>query len=480
MNRSLTAALLVLASIVLVSTPVLARDGDRPATSKVTFTVTEPGELDRLQASGTYEIVEVNGNRVVALHTPAPAEVGLTEPTPPRDLAVLSDDIDDELASFRARGSEGAYHSVAENQAELEAWAARYPELCKLESIGKTVEGRDIWALHITAAADPTTVPRVLNFGLTHAREWISMELPHAVIRKLLEGQATDPALRTLIETRLITVIPVLNPDGLNYSQTKYTMWRKNRAKKGMSVGVDVNRNFEMGWGLGSSSFSGSDVYRGPEANSEEETKALLALVTRKRYNVSLSVHSYSELILYPWGFQTQDPPGKATLAAHGKTMSAFNNYRPGCVAQILYTAGGATDDTFFSRLGCWSWTFELGRQFVPAETEISSICEANWPAVRHLIESAGDLAATPPPVAATRVIQDQLDAIDAQALGGSLTGLGLLQGGPIASNLEDLLLGVATQARTDVGMARAIEARAQDPRRQTLYRSLMRAMHKF
>jgi carboxypeptidase T len=374
-------------------------------TRKIEFTVRDSDQLVELEASGAYEIVEVHGDRVVALETPGQHVHG------PVDLAgvqVLMPDIDQELAEFRRRGDTGKYHTVASSEAELKGLAEKYPAICKLESLGKTYEGRDMWCLRITGAPDTKVVPRMLIFGLVHAREWISMELPHHLIRKLLEGYGTDAAIKTLVDTHAFWIMPITNPDGLAYSQSKYRMWRKNRSKRGSQIGVDVNRNFEIGWGTGSSASPGSDVYRGPNANSEEETRALLALVERERFHVSLSFHSYSELILYPWGHSRTDPPGKDVLAKHGKAMSATNKYRPGSVAQILYTAGGATDDTFFAKLGCWSWTFELAREFVPPDREIPVVCEQNWPAVLHLMKSTDELAATPPPPAPAQVPEER------------------------------------------------------------------------
>lgn len=375
-------------------------------TRKVQFNLKPGQHLGTLLETGRWEIVEAHGNRVVALEQVsddgvAAEDITVLERTiATQEFVVLSGNIDDELASFRAKGSEGAYHSVAENEAELKALAQAHPEICHVESLGKTFEQRDIWGLRIGSHPENKDLPRVLLFGLVHAREWISAELPHHAIRSLVAGYGQDEELTELIDSRIIWVIPVTNPDGLEYAQTNYSMWRKNRNKVvAMGTGVDVNRNFEVGFGTGSSGWGNSDVYRGPHAGSEAETQSLLALMERERFSVSLSFHSYSELILYPWGYTDQDPPHKDIMSAHGQAMKNFNGYRHGSVAQILYSAGGATDDTFFTKYGCWSWTFELARQFVPPETQIESICQQNWPAVLHIIRSAQDLKDSRPQI---------------------------------------------------------------------------------
>lgn len=441
-------------------------------TRKIEFTFRDRAELADLEASGAFELVTVNGHRATALQT---METQITGDLPPlRDLRILQADIDDELAAFRAAGNVGKYHTVETAAAELKELAAKYPDICKLESIGKTFEGRDMWVLKVSGAADTTQVPRMLIFGLTHAREWISAELPFVIIHKLLDTYATDPAMKALVDTHAFWIMPVTNPDGFAYSQASYSMWRKNRSKRdGVSqVGVDVNRNFEVGWGTGSSGSPSSDVYRGPAVNSELETQALNALFAREKFNVSLSFHSYSELILYPWGHSRNDPPGKETLAKHGKAMGNLNHYRPGSVAQILYTAGGATDDTFFAKNGAWSYTYELATRFAPSDTKIQSICEQNWPAVLHLMKATDELAATPVPSMPAFAVEERLARLEGawrdERLAPVLPGLE-----PTA--LDTLREAIAGDVAREPHLAAEIERRAGQSETRALYLPLVR-----
>lgn len=402
MNIRSTWCLSVLSLLVLIQTSTAQ---EREVTRKVTFEVKPGQRLEDLVETGRWEILEVRGTTVTALEQQGgnarrvPA-IALEARVLEQGFNVLEADIDRELDAFRAMGSEGQYHSIDEGATELEAYATNYPEICHRESLGKTHEGRDIWAVRIGKNPDNKDLPRMLIFGLVHAREWISAELPFYTIKQLLEGYGTNPELTELVDTRVIWVIPITNPDGLEYSQKQSRMWRKNRNPNGSwSTGVDVNRNFEVGWGTGSSSWGSSDVYRGPHHGSENETKALLQLMERERFHVSLCFHSYSEIILHPWGQSEDDPPHLDVYKHHSEKMKAFNGYRHGPVAQVLYLAGGATDDTFFAKYGCWSWTFELGRQFVPPENQIQSICESNFGAVLHLIKSAQELKDNRPSV---------------------------------------------------------------------------------
>lgn len=378
---------------------------EREVTRKVTFEVKPGQRLEDLVETGRWEILEVRGTTVTALEQQGgqasrnPA-IDLEARVRSQGLKVLEADIERELDAFRAMGSEGQYHSIDESAAEIEAYANNHPAICHRESIGKTHEGRDIWALRIAKNPDNKELPRMLIFGLVHAREWISAELPFYTIKQLVEGYGTNPEITNLVDNRVLWIIPITNPDGLEYSQKQSRMWRKNRNPTSTwGTGVDVNRNFEVGWGVGSSSWASSDVYRGPHAGSENETKALLQLMERERFHVSLCFHSYSEIILHPWGQSEDDPPHYDVFKQHSEAMKAFNGYRHGPVAQVLYLAGGATDDTFFTKYGCWSWTFELGRQFVPPENQIQPICQSNFGAVLHLIKAADELMKNRPVV---------------------------------------------------------------------------------
>ena len=161
-------------------------------------------------------------------------------------------------------------------------------------------------------------------------------------------------------------VVPLLNPDGYEFSHTEDRFWRKNRRPptgEGSCHGVDINRNFHVGYGLGASTDSCSEIYQGPAAGSEPETQALMAV--GQRLNSSLlyyvSLHAYGQSWLTPWGYKT-DPVTNmkelevVALAAasqmectYGRSVPA-REYEVGAAADIYYIAGGASDDWFYER----------------------------------------------------------------------------------------------------------------------------------
>lgn len=100
----------------------------------------------------------------------------------------------------------------------------------------------------------------------------------------LLKNYATDPDLRADIDVAEIWIVPMVNPDGYQYSAASPAnrYWRKNRRPNGYGTyGVDLNRTWgdEWGHGSGSSSLTVSDIYRGPWAFSESEAAAIRNLV---------------------------------------------------------------------------------------------------------------------------------------------------------------------------------------------------------
>ena len=74
----------------------------------------------------------------------------------------------------------------------------------------------------------------------------------------------------------VLHVLPLLNPDGYDYSRTspQRRHWRKNLN----GLGVDLNRNFgveNVSWGFGNPHNQHSELYQGPRPFSERESQAL-------------------------------------------------------------------------------------------------------------------------------------------------------------------------------------------------------------
>ncbi|MBF0406755.1 MAG: zinc carboxypeptidase [Candidatus Riflebacteria bacterium] len=320
----------------------------------------------------------------------------------PGKSSVIIPDLDEYVSNIlSSQTRERAYFSFETMTARLQEWSEQYSEIASLSSIGKSCEGRDIWALKIS---DNPKVdekePSALIVGGTHAREWISVEVPMESIKRLLESYGKDEKLTSLVNDREIWFVPMLNPDGLVFSQTKSKYWRKNRRKidSSSAYGVDLNRNYGYKWGeSGASTSPSADTYMGTAPFSEPETCAIKALTAREHFQASISFHSYSELILYPYSYAKNiSCPDNTTFVKLSGEMAKFNSYTPQNSAD-LYPAAGESDDFIYSEHKTLAFTFELATTFIPAVTQIENICNQNVPAVFHLIEKAGTYALTTP-----------------------------------------------------------------------------------
>ncbi|OGS01770.1 MAG: hypothetical protein A2V88_12605 [Elusimicrobia bacterium RBG_16_66_12] len=303
-------------------------------------------------------------------------------------------------------GKDAPYHNFAETAAELRSLAGKAPDIASLFSIGKTIQGRDIWALRLCPDAQAASVsrkPGIAFMGMHHAREHLSNEVPLLLAKRLVENRK-DPEVARLLASRDITIIPMVNPDGGEYdvSSDTYHMHRKNmRRNDDGTVGVDLNRNYAWGWGgEGASPYPIDDTYRGSSAFSEPETKAIKAFIEgKKNLTTLLSYHTFSELVLYPWGGSHEPIADKNALKAYqvmASEMGRMTGYTP-MQSSGLYVATGDLTDWAWGEHGVFSWTFELTPKsmwdggFYPGAPAIATTVQANWRPMLYLIDLADD-----------------------------------------------------------------------------------------
>jgi murein tripeptide amidase MpaA len=253
------------------------------------------------------------------------------------------------------------YHDFEAINARLEWLAAEHPELISLSVIGNSIEGRPLLALQL-GGRDEAAVPMLINGG-QHAREWIAAIVPVCITERLLGGYETDASLRAFVDGTRLWVVPVVNPDGYQYSWSSDRYWRKNRRD---DHGVDLNRNFSVAFGgPGSSANKRSQTYRGPHAFSEPETQALRHLVRRESIALHIDFHAYGQLLLHPWA-HTKTPSSErdrfAAIADHmASAIFATHGQRYEILAGAeLYPAAGTMSDWMYGEADALSFTIEL------------------------------------------------------------------------------------------------------------------------
>lgn len=313
-----------------------------------------------------------------------------------------------EIRAFDFPAGDSIYHNYAEMNQAIDNLVARFPGLAHKFSIGKSLEGRDIVGIrispHATDGLTPTALPGIVIMGGHHAREHLSMEMPLMLAKHLLENR--DGTVLRLLDTRDIFLIPMVNPDGAEFDVATgtYQMWRKNRSANNGNrcAGVDLNRNYGFKWGTGGSSSSPcSDTFMGPTAFSEPETRAVKSFVEgHPNLKVLLTLHTYSELILYPWGVSyegIENVADRTTFEKMARAMAGWNGYTPQ-QSSDLYITSGDTVDWAYGTLGIFGFTFELspanvwgGAGFYPGPAAIQSTFQANLRPFLYLMDLADD-----------------------------------------------------------------------------------------
>ncbi|GAB3136366.1 M14 family metallopeptidase [Amycolatopsis stemonae] len=298
------------------------------------------------------------------------------------------------------------YHTYAETQTELQKTVANHPTLTKLGSAGTSYEGRALSLIKISDnAATDENEPEVLFTCNQHAREHLTTEMCLHIVQRLTSGYATDPAIKRLVDSTEIWVIPSVNPDGSEYdiSGGTFHSWRKNR----QGPGTDTNRNWGYKWGCcgGSSGSTSSETYRGTAAFSAPETRAVSNWVNSRvvggvqQIKTHIDFHTYSELVLWPFGYTYADTaPGLTAAEAQkfqtlGRQMAATNGYTPE-QSSDLYITDGSVNDWMWATHKIWSFTFEMYPKgsnpgFYPRDTQIVPQTTRNDQAVDILINAA-------------------------------------------------------------------------------------------
>lgn len=306
-----------------------------------------------------------------------------------------------ELMDFPAKDAK--FHNYQEVVDAINTLKSSNKDIVHIETIGKSVEGRDIINIKISATPEnELNLPAIVFMGTHHAREHVSTEIPLMLAQHLVEQyNAGNKAVQQLLQTRIVHIIPMVNPDGVEWdiSTGSYKMWRKNRTKNSdNSYGVDLNRNYGYMWGgEGASPSPGSDTYRGPSAFSEPETQAIKKFVeTRTNITTLLSFHTFSKLILYPWGHKydsIQDDADRRVHETMAQTMAKWNGYTPQNSSELYITSGDTTDWSYGEHK-IISFTFELDPAnmweggFYPGQAIIDSVFQKNLQPAMYLIEN--------------------------------------------------------------------------------------------
>lgn len=311
-------------------------------------------------------------------------------------------------------GSMGGYFTYQEYLNQLDKMVELYPKLISVKaSIGQSIEGKPIY--HVKISDHPTTDdkdPEVLYTAVHHAREPGGLSQLLFYMWYLLENYEKDPLVKSVVDNTQMYFVPCVNPDGYLFNQTTNPdgggMWRKNRKKNATNnYGVDLNRNYGYKWGFdnsGSSPTSNNETYRGTSPFSEPETQAIKKLSEEHKFQLALNYHTYGNLLIYPWGYSSQEKTEDDTVFYNfGKLFTKENNYKYGnSIATVSYDVNGGSDDWMYGEINTknkiYSFTPEVGDfadGFWPPSSKIIRMCRENIMQNLRLALIAGGLSQT-------------------------------------------------------------------------------------
>jgi murein tripeptide amidase MpaA len=312
------------------------------------------------------------------------------------------------------------YHNYAEMVADIKAVEAAHPSIVDVFSMGKSYQGREIWAAKISDnVATDEDEPEVLFDALHHAREHLTVEQALYLLHLLADNYGSDGTIANLVNTREVWIVFMLNPDGAEYdltcggSHAPYCAWRKNRQPNcsGCQPGTDLNRNYGYKWACcgGSSGNTSSETYRGPKAFSAPETRVIRDFVNSRVKNgvqqirAHITFHTNGQLILWPYGYTKTDIPPDMTTDDHaafvamGKAMASLNGYKAEQSSQLYITDGDQIDWLYaVQRIFSFTWelyppeTSTVWGDHYPADENIAPQTARNRGALLYFIDIAG------------------------------------------------------------------------------------------
>ncbi len=263
-----------------------------------------------------------------------------------------------------------------------------YPLITDIDTIGYTnVYGYPLKILKINGAnplVQEANQNGFLLMGCHHAREWQTASLPMFWADSILNTYASDLQIQDLIDSTFIIVFPVVNPDGYYYSIEFDDNWRKNRTLRNSVYGVDLNRNYPgscfgeplADWGFIANSatthYPSSYVYCGPYPASEIEVRAVQDLIKTYNFKITISLHSYAEAIIWPWGSVLYGAPDSLLLEYVGTNMANRMRKQDGVSVYDayqsvgLYPTSGDSDDWIYGYA-----KFILGKTILPFTYEV-------------------------------------------------------------------------------------------------------------
>ncbi|XP_031237288.1 carboxypeptidase A5 isoform X2 [Mastomys coucha] len=298
--------------------------------------------------------------------------------------------------------SHGLAYRVMIKDIQIYSWidnfVAEHSNLVSKIHIGKSFENRSILVLKFSTGG-PNRTAIWIDTGI-HSREWITHATGIWISQEIVNAYDKDHVLKKVLNTMDIFIEIVTNPDGFAFTHSMNRLWRKNKSSQPgiVCIGVDLNRNWKTGFGgNGSNKNPCSETYRGPAPESEPEVAAIVDFITgHGNFKAMISIHSYSQMVMYPYGHSLEPVPNHEELfnLAKDAVQALYQvhgiQYIYGSISTTLYSASGITVDWAYDSGIKYAFSFELrdtGQYgFLLPASQIVPTAEETWMALRTIM----------------------------------------------------------------------------------------------
>lgn len=288
------------------------------------------------------------------------------------------------IKSRRSIASLGQYHFQEDLKLFLNKTVNNYKQITTLEIIGKSVENRDLYVMKISGKSYITkSKSSIMILGNIHGNETIGREICLFLIRYLtFEYYNNNKYVRKLVDNTNIYIMPSLNPDGFEY--TKSGVWAPRRTN---ANNVDLNRNFP-------------DQFIKTDNIMQPETKSMIDFYKKNQIHISLSIHSGSIVVNYPFDGPTSkqysatkdDKFFNYISREYANNVDYFkrSSFKDGIIngAEWYALFGGLQDWRYVFNNG-YELTIELSNEKIIEEKYLKYFWEKNKKALIRIIEIA-------------------------------------------------------------------------------------------
>ena len=274
----------------------------------------------------------------------------------------------------------GQYHDHEAVTGFLAYYADAYPELTRLENLGESAQGREIWAMLITESPElKQDKPAFKYIATMHGDEPVGTEMCLYFIDHLLSNYGDDDRITALVDETALWIAPLMNPDGLE------------RATRANANGVDLNRDFPVY----ASDFTGTvfDTEDLLTDGRQPETQVIMEWSAQHRFVLAANFHTGALVVNYPYDYEPGVPSGAAAptpddellqvlslrYSVHNEPMWNSTRFPQGITnGSRWFSIQGGMQDWNYRFMGGIETTIELWDVKWPAESLLPAFWEDN------------------------------------------------------------------------------------------------------